>query len=333
MKSQVIQTSAFNVFCSPRSKISLHVNGSHLVSADGVETFPIHDGIPCFLRYKSCVEANGEDELIELNRVAAKRGWRESVDQIYGRGSPMSRYVCTSTRANFLDLLSLGASSTVLELGIGFGQITVALAQRAQRVHALEVRHQQALFARRRCTEEGLTNVTFACGGDDCRLPYHERAIDVVILNLVFEWCSSRNLEEPGEIGQRILLKEVFRVLKPGGTLFLATKNRFALRLLLGKRDEHAFAMRFGHALPGWLMRTVLRIKGHEHTTGRIHSYSHLGQMLRQVGFADLSSFWAAPEMRYPMQYIPTDAYSIREARREPNLVQGASRSTRAVMR
>jgi hypothetical protein len=36
--------------------------------------------------------------------------------------------------------------------------------------------------------------------------------------------------------------------------------------------------------------------------------------------------------MRFPKEYVPTDAASIRAARRRPGFVQGESRSTRLLM-
>ena len=45
--------------------------------------------------------------------------------------------------------------------------------------------------------------------------------------------------------------------MKPGGVLRYKTKNRFALKYTLGKEDEHAHNMRFGHALSRALPDTM----------------------------------------------------------------------------
>lgn len=328
MRRYELNTDEVFAYRSPRTGARLRLDAENLVSTDGSESFPLHEGIPCFLRYPPIVD----EQLILLNRVAAESGWLKGVHQVYGQSSAMSRYVDTTQRAAFFPLIPLSQSATVLEIGIGFGQITVDIAKRVKCVFALEVRCEQAIFARIRCLSEGLGNVSFACGGDDCRLPYPDRAVDAAILNLVFEWSASRNVEEPGETGQGVLLSEVFRVLRPGGSLFLATKNRFALRYLLGKCDEHAFGMRFGHALPKWLMNFLLRRRGHAQPGGNLHSYRHLTKMLRAAGFVDLKSYWAAPEMRYPKWFNPTDVNSIRKARKDPAFIQGEYRSTRLLM-
>jgi hypothetical protein len=54
--------------------------------------------------------------------------------------------------------------------------------------------------------------------------------------------------------------------------------------------------------------------------------------MLKRVGFGQMRSFWAAPEFRYATHFIPTDAPSIRAARKLPGFHQGESRLSRALM-
>jgi SAM-dependent methyltransferase len=316
----------------PRTGKSLIRTDDVLATEDGSYSYPVTRGIPSFLRYSSADDIHGEDELRTLNEVAGRSGWREAVAEVYGADSGMMRYVDTSDRSSFLGLLDLDETMNALEIGVGFGQITTALAARVASVQALEVRFQQALFTRQRLAEEGLDNLQIACGGDDCRLPYPDGSFDVVILSLVFEWCASRNDEAPGRAGQILFLKEVLRVLAPGGTVYLSTKNRYALRLLIGKRDEHAYGMRFGHALPRPLMNAVLKAQGHDAPVGTLHSYRALQRMLKDVGYVDSESFWAAPEARYPTSYIPTESESIREARKRPDFKQGEFRSTNLIM-
>ena len=263
-----------------------------------------------------------------MTAVAKERGWRAAVIEVYGPDSDMLRYVDSKERELFLSLLPLDDTSDVLEIGIGFGQFTVPLARRARRVFALEVRFQQAIFAAIRCREEGVSNVSIACGGDDCKLPYPDASMDIVVLNLVFEWCGSRLLDDPGEAGQRILLGEVARVLRPGGTVYLATKNRYALRLVLGGPDEHAYEMPFGFALPSWIMGPLLRLRGHDRPGGTLHSYAKLKSMIHEAGLRTKESYWAVPEMRFPSAYVPTTTDAIRRARRTLEGPLGESRRT-----
>lgn len=320
-------------YVCPRTHSPLRLDGDAYRAAAGDAVYPIQAGIPQFLRFEPAEDGQTRAKLERLNRLARESGWQSALRAVYGEDAGFIRYVTEVGRASFIDLLPLTRDSDVLEIGPGLGQFTALLALRARAVCALEVVASQAEFAAERCRQEGMTNVNLAVGGDDCRLPYANESFDLVILNLVFEWCASRCLDEPIATVQRRLLDEICRVLKPGGALYLATKNRFALRLLIGKPDEHCHDVRFGSALPRWLARFLVRQKGHPRPAGFLYSYTALKAKLHDAGFKKVDSFWATPEMRFPTHYVPTDATSIREARRRPGFVQGEGRSTRLLMR
>jgi SAM-dependent methyltransferase len=295
------------------------------------ESLVQHDGIPVFLRFsdveRELAEHPKERRAVELARA---KGWRHALETLYD--AAMLRYSADPGRSRFLDVLPLDPDMTVLEVGVGFGQHTAAIAKRVARVDSLEVRLVNALFARIRCEQEGVTNATFACGGDDCRLPFPDASYDAVLLNLVLEWCASGDPTDPASTGQQRLLSEAQRVLKPGGWLQVNTKNRFAWRILTGGRDEHADQTRFGSALPRALLRLLLRLRGSAGPRGHLYSWGGLRRRLRRAGFARIESYWTVPEMRFPEHFVPVDARSIRAAR--PHLKsQGPNRRTDLLMR
>jgi SAM-dependent methyltransferase len=152
-----------------------------------------------------------------------------------------------------------------------------------------------------------------------------------VICNLVFEWCAYREKGDP-RVVQRRLLNEMSRVLKPGGCLYLATKNRFALRYLLGGRDEHVQHIRFGSALPRSVQRMALRLLRKGNAAGSLYSYSGLKRMLEQKELDVVQSYWACPEFRHPEQFIATDGRTIRSRRRSGKFRQGDTRATALLM-
>ncbi len=320
-------------YVCPLARCPLEVSGSLLKAVGGATSYELRKGIPQFLRFPPAEDAATQERLEELNRLAEASGWRAALSTVFAGDPGMIRYVTERARAAFLDLLPLDKRSDVLEIGPGLGQVTVELARRARSVSALEVVAGQAEFVVQRVKQEGFTNVRVAVGGDDCRLPYADRSFDLVVLNLVFEWCASRCSDEDMATVQRRLLSEVARVLRPSGTIYLATKNRFALRYVIGKHDEHVHDLPFGSALPRRLLRLVLRARGLPRPPGLLHSYHELTRMLADAGFGSFTSYWATPEMRYPTQYVSTDSKSVRSARRQPGFVQGEGRSTRALMR
>jgi SAM-dependent methyltransferase len=296
-------------------------------TVSGEHVYPVHHEVPNFLRYPAQTSA----KLQRLNEVARTDGWRQALEQVMGDPG-LLRYVTQSDRAKFLDLLPLDCDQIVLEIGPGLGQVTVPLAQRTGHVLCLEVDEGQAEFVLQRAQQSGCNNVDVACGGDDCRLPFQSDQFNGVVLNLVLEWCGGKCEERSLVDSQTLLLAEIHRLLKPGGFLYLATKNRYSLHYLLGHKDEHAWQMRFGNALPRWLMNWRTRQRGHHRTSGLLHSYGELARMIEAAGFQQLQPYWAAPEMRFPDRYVPLDAASVRQARQE-GLRQGAFRSTDRLMR
>lgn len=266
--------------------------------------------------------AEFEEGKSELTAIARRDGWSKAIAQQFGA----AEYLMDERRGIFLDLLPIEGAD-VLEIGPGFGQFTDRIAGLAKSVAALEVDPVQADFIREKLRQEEITNTTVTTGGGDCRLPYADKLFDLVVLNLVLEWCATA-IDEPHEVAQLRLLREIARVLRPGGRLYVATKNRFALRYLIGKPDEHYHNMRFGSALPRWLAD---RLHGRR-SRGRLYSWRGLRQLLDQAGFKVEQSWWAAPEMRFPARMVPTDSKSVREARRA-GVRQGSARAETLLMR
>jgi len=316
-----------HLFVCPETRVPLKYESGQLVSATSGQTFKCLDGIPCFLEYDPVEDEASVQRLDRLNELASSIGWRAAVNEAW---SEVTRYVTDEGRLSYIDLLPLTHNSRVLEIGAALGQHTCELARRSHSVYALEVVPGQARFTAIRCRQEGASNVVVACGGDSCKLPLQDKCFDVVVINLVLEWCASREKSDRPANIQRRLLSEALRVLKADGVLFLATKNRFALRYLTGGRDEHVEGLRFGSALPRGILDLYARCI-HKRRMGLLHSYVGLKRMLFSCGFQSLQSFWAAPDMRYPERYVRTDVKSIREARKEGGFSQGQSKRDRLI--
>lgn len=315
-------------YVCPRTRHPLVRHGSDLVGPAG-ERYQVRDDVPDFLAYPS-----QEPETERLRRAierAREIGWRQALVETASDSN--LRYVTSPARTAYVDLLPIQPTSTVLEVGCSLGQGTAALARRAARVDAVDVVHEQAVFALERLRQEGRTNVSVCAAGDDCRLPFPDGRFDLAVLNLVFEWCGQRD-PGPFAAAQQRLLGEVARTLRPGGVLYLATKNRFGLHYLTGNPDEHARELRFGNALPRPLLRLLLRAKGHPaRPPGLLHSHLGLRRMLAAAGFGGVRSFWAAPDARFPAAYVPADPPSIRSARSTlPRGQQGACRRVRMLV-
>jgi ubiquinone/menaquinone biosynthesis C-methylase UbiE len=273
-------------------------------------------------------EPKPDDELGRLLEIAAQSGWRPALENVYSDGSFID-YVVNEDRLSLLPLLPLDPSHSVLEIGPGYGQMTVEFSKRVASLCAIDASLGQARFVKIRTDQEGCSNVQVLAAGEAGRLPFGDRSLNGVIMNLVFEWCGLRATGRSHEEVQRQYLSEIYRVLTPGGFFFISTKNRYSLRLLTGGRDEHMSNIRFGSALPRWVASVVTERRRQR---GYLHSYRRLQLMLTDTGFENVAGFWAVPDMRWPKKYI-SYASDLSAVRHEKELMSLIPRRPRLAMK
>jgi ubiquinone/menaquinone biosynthesis C-methylase UbiE len=104
-----------------------------------------------------------------------------------------------------------GPDTTILDAACGPGIVTAALAAKSRAVVAFDLTPAMLLRARDRCAKAGLTNVTFE-QGNATALPFPDSSFDGVVTRL-----SVHHFDAP-----RLVLNEMFRVLKPAGKFVLA---------------------------------------------------------------------------------------------------------------
>ncbi len=113
--------------------------------------------------------------------------------------------------ARFVDAVGAGPDTTILDVACGPGIVTAAMAAKARAVVAFDLTPEMLLQARDRCAKAGLTNVTFE-QGNATALPFPDNSFDGVVTRL-----SVHHFDAP-----RLVLAEMFRVLRPGQKFVLA---------------------------------------------------------------------------------------------------------------
>lgn len=142
--------------------------------------------------------------------------WRPDLDRLVERR--LWDEVSKARRTPRL-LKALGVSrpgARILDLGCGRGGMSVALAALGHQVVGLDLRYRNCLVTRLRGQRYGLNPATMTAVGE--RLPLADESIDSVICLEVLE-----HVLDP--IG---LLKEIRRVLQPGGSCAITVINRWA---------------------------------------------------------------------------------------------------------
>ena len=144
------------------------------------------------------------------------------------------------------------AGRRVLDLGCGVGEYVRAFEREGARALGCDVEWPRLVEARRRGTG-GL-----AAGAGE-RLPYRDGALDVVVLNEVIEHVAD----------DRATLREVARVLAPGGTCVIYAPNRLYPFETHGVRLGRRYV--FGNIpLVNWLPRPLRdRLVPHARAYGR----------------------------------------------------------------
>lgn len=96
----------------------------------------------------------------------------------------------------------------ILDLGCGTGFFTQRLAEKYQHVFGVDLSKDMLNFSRQNRSK----NIHWV-NGDAMHLPFQDNSIDIVYSNLVLQWCTPLSLA----------LKEIYRVLKPGGYIVFST--------------------------------------------------------------------------------------------------------------
>jgi len=214
-------------------------------------------------------------------------------------------------RADWRVLLPPLENAVIADVGCFWGAITALLAPHARQVWAVDGTPHTVRFVNMRARQEGLTNVrTVRALAQE--LPFPDASLDGVVLNGVIEWVGlTPGTTDPYSL-QDSVLAGIARVLKPGGFLYVATKNRFGINYLAGRRDQNT-ALRFITLLSRGLADRYCRLAlGHPFLTPS-YSCARMERVLRRVGFRTVNLYGILPDYRRPNFLVPmNDSAEVR---------------------
>ena len=111
----------------------------------------------------------------------------------------------------FVTALGEAAAGYVLDVACGPGILSAAIAKTAREVVAFDLTPEMLKKAAQRCSDAGVSNVSFR-EGNAAELPFANATFDAAVTRL-----SVHHFERPGRV-----ISEIFRVLWPGGRLIVA---------------------------------------------------------------------------------------------------------------
>jgi SAM-dependent methyltransferase len=161
------------------------------------------------------------DALIEQHFRSTLPYW----EQIYADRSVYGRIYQERARRAIAYAAGLGLSfgTPVLEIGCGPGVITTAIARMGVTVWAIDSLQEMVEQTTAMTHRAGVGSRVFAQVGHVDDVPFADATFDLVVLIGVSEWLVS--LTRP--------LREIFRVLKPGGHFIISADNNWPLHQIL----------------------------------------------------------------------------------------------------
>jgi excisionase family DNA binding protein len=116
-----------------------------------------------------------------------------------------------SIRDMLIDTDIIKNKMTVIDLGAGDGYIALSAAKYAKNIIAIDISKEMLKQLSKKARESGIKNIR-TVEGDGRDIPLDDSIADVVCASMYLH-----HIEEPD-----VAIKEIYRVLKPGGTIFLA---------------------------------------------------------------------------------------------------------------
>jgi ubiquinone/menaquinone biosynthesis C-methylase UbiE len=299
----------------PTCKSSLRQDNYALVCENCRRSYAIQDGVFNFLGEKDvCWGEVPPEYMKELVGLARRKGFKTALEQVAFQYPDLEDYLLSYGRIDWLfHCLNLQRNDSCLDLGSGWGSLTFALARHFKEVWSLEPVRQRIEFQKIRRDQEGTSNVNLARAlmSD---LPFSNGYFDLIVANGVLEWVGiGDNPRNPRRM-QLDFLREIKRLLRPQGCLYIGIENRFGWPNFLGARDHSGLP--FSSILPRKLadleVKILRRTKGvyqREKRTAldwksyRTYTYSSIGyrDLLKEAGFDDIDLFWVSPSYNYPM--------------------------------
>src|SRR6266849_5449365 len=179
---------------------------------------------------QSTVSYRHRQEEVNAYFQSQSSSWKD----IYAENSVQAEiYRARQARAlAWIDELTLAPGSHVLEVGCGAGFLSVALAQRGLRVHAIDSAKTMVELARQHAADSGTAGLLSVDVGDVYALAFEDDSFDLVVALGVTSWL----------VRPELAIREMARVTGPDGHVLLTDGNRAALHLLLDPLMNPALA-------------------------------------------------------------------------------------------
>ncbi|QOJ08257.1 class I SAM-dependent methyltransferase [Nitrosomonas sp. H1_AOB3] len=261
--------------------------------------------------YFNPVSSTDMDTLIDQMKVD---NWSETVRSFIkyvGPKSPDSWIdnLVVDGRYAWKIFLDLNEGKNLLDIGCGLGNLVSNLAPHVGKVYAMDLTYKRLQFTQKRSSIfNASTNFSFIAGGDQRYLPFPDHSVDCVTLSGVLEWVGE-GASDPHNSGSKLrklwnmlalhfgatnprniqiaFLKEIKRVLKEDGQLFVGIENRLNYEYFISRPDHHS-NLKYGSLMPRFIANVYSILV--KHRPYRTFTYSIPGyrKLFADAGFDSL---------------------------------------------
>jgi SAM-dependent methyltransferase len=302
--SQQSQQNWLESLACPACATTLDLKGSRLHCRKCQKSWPVVDGVPHFVEQFPYWGEIPLEPMREVIRAAKAGSWKAALlNSSIPEVREASKMILNLDRANWQWLVDLPRESAVLDLGAGTGTNSRALSRRYESIVAVEPVLERIQFMQEAFKQEGISNISIA-RTSVWDLPFAPQSFDLVAMNGVLEWVPEGRSEDPREL-QLAALRNVLRVLRPGGSLYVGIENRLSAGYFVGYRDPHC-SLPWVTILPRPLAHWYARRKGMKNGyRNYLYSSSGYRKLLLEAGFSAVEIYVALPSYNFPRYFVP----------------------------
>jgi len=244
----------------------------------------------------------------KLIETAKKQNWKIALEKILlpAADEYTFNYAVDESRGDWHFMLPVKQGGRILDVGCGWGSNTIALARYYDVVGA-DSTLETLQFLKIRAEQEGLGKLPLVRVDplDYGALPFADSFFDLVVLNGVLEWVGTSRTDMSPDECQRIALKEIARILKPGGGIYIGIENRFAYTTFLGAREHDNIP--FADLIPRKLADGLSKLSGKKGFKTYTYGYQGYKKLLSESGFRQAEFYLPLPSYREPIFIFPED--------------------------
>ena len=242
------------------------------------------------------------EDFLKFKEKLKTQNWMEIAFDMYYETYPwLYKIITDSNRSDFLHLLNIKKDDLALDLGAGWGQISIPLSRICD-VVSLEGNLEKIELMKEIAQQENRNNIQYVAAdiSDDI---FENKQFDVVILNGVLEWVGvfSKGMS-PIEIQQNVI-QTAYNLLKPGGILYIGIENKYGLKYLLGEKDDHTGLENFVYLNNNSIESFYKTLIG-KPLRSFTHSKKTYEKMLKISGFENIDFFASLPDYKLPKLMI-----------------------------